>query len=93
MVTRLDHKAPINVSVGTTSTIVLATNKDRKYALIANDGGEKAYLGMATTALFGKGIPIAPGGNYEIDVDNLETDVITAIVASGTTTLSIQEAN
>ena len=85
------HTAP---SIGTTSTIALASNAGRLYALLINDSDETIYLKLGATAVANEGIRLnANGGNYEMSkkLGNLYTGVINAICASGGKKLLILE--
>ena len=85
------HTAP---SIGTTSTIALASNAGRLYALLINDSDETIYLKLGVAAVANEGIRLnANGGNYEMSkkLGNLYTGVISAICASGGKKLLILE--
>ena len=82
-----------NVSVGSTSTLVLAHNTGRKYALLVNDSDEPIYLGLGTAAVMNKGIRInASGGAIEIDGPEPFRGVIYGICTSGSKNITIFEA-
>ena len=81
-----------NVTVGNTSTTVLAANSDRKAAIFINDSDETIYLARGSTAAMNQGIRLnANGGSFEINATNLYTGVVTAICASGGKNLCIEE--
>jgi hypothetical protein len=74
------------VSVTTATTVVLAKNLKRTYALIQNDTAAAIYLGIGQAAILNKGIRLnANGGSYEMSMalNNLSTDAVNAI-GSGT---------
>ncbi len=79
-------QASVETSVSVTaSTLVLAANKRRKYALITcPTGGGALSLGFGKAAVAGKGVTVPAGGAYEIDSDNLWTGEIYAIASAGT---------
>lgn len=80
------------VSVGSSSTQVLAANDDRVYAAIVNDSDEDVYLARGQTAVMNQGIRInSGGGSYEITELNPWTGVVNAISASGSKTVTVQE--
>lgn len=88
-----------SVSVGTTSTQVLAppTGNSYKFVAVGNVGGNIAYLkftGDSDAVTTSNGIPLPPGGSFVCDQDRereLFDSGLTAIAASGaTTTLSVQ---
>lgn len=83
---------PSNYVVTTTSGTALAANANRKDAVLVNYGSVGCFLARGATAAVGQGIYLAPGGgSYNIDANNLYKGIITAITASGTTTLAISE--
>lgn len=85
---------PAGITVTTTSTLLLAANANRKYALIQNDGPVAVYINLAGTAIVGRGIRLAPnGGAYEMSAlwGNLSIGNINGIVASGTSTTMATE--
>jgi hypothetical protein len=59
----------------------LPANPDRVYAIFVNSSSEEItlILGDTTAAAVGKGIPLIPGANYEINKSNLYTGKISAI--------------
>lgn len=87
-----------SVSVGTTAVQVLSapSGSSYKFVAIGNNGSATAYLKMtpdatAVTAL--NGIPLAAGQVLICDQDaqkELFDAGVTAVVASGSTTLSVQ---
>jgi hypothetical protein len=87
-----------SVSVGTSSTSVLppATGYAYKFVAIGNNGSTTAYLKLtpdATAVTASNGIPLAAGQVLICDQDaqkELFDAGVTAVVASGSTTLSVQ---
>jgi len=66
--------------ITTTSSIVLATDTNRKYARFQNDSDTTIYLAHGTTATVNKGIRLnANGGEYEINLNNRYTGAISAV--------------
>jgi len=60
------------VNVTTSSTTILSTNNDRRYALIVNDSDTTIYLALGGAAVLNQGIQLnANGGSYEINWTNL----------------------
>lgn len=79
-----------SVTVGNTSTLVLADRPQREHAVITNDSDEKIYLSFGEAAVIGSGVPLAPnGGSYTTDYTALWTREVYAICASGGRSLSI----
>jgi hypothetical protein len=87
-------QAKTKVTVGATSTTILALNRDRTHAWIQWDdtNTEKLYIGLGVPAVQDKGIYIAPGGHYEIGPHNMHTGAIYGICTSGAQTARITEA-
>lgn len=87
-----------SVSVGTTSTQVLqaTTGSPYKFVAIGNNGAATAYLKMTADAepvTASNGIPLAAGAVIICDQDSqkeLFDGGVSAIVGSGSTTLSVQ---
>src|SRR3990167_8587381 len=63
------------VTVGSTSTTVLASNASRKEAIIVNDSNEVIYLKFGATAASNSGIRLNPSGGSLIE--NVYTGIIT----------------
>lgn len=84
------HTAPV---IGAATTLALAANADRLYACLFNDGTENIYLGLGVAAVMNIGVPIVPGGSYEMsrELGNLYTGVINGICASGGMVLCVTE--
>lgn len=77
------------VSVGATSTTVLASNSSRKAAIIVNDSDEVVYLKYGTGATSNSGIRLnASGGLVR---EEMYTGIITGICASGSKTVTVTE--
>lgn len=74
------------VTVGNSSTSVLASDTSRLYAMFINDSNEDMYMYLGAAASLNKGIRLkASGGSYEMSnaIGNLYTGAIYAICASG----------
>lgn len=68
------------VIVGTVSTVLLAANTSRKYALITNNSGATLYINYGTAAVLNEGMRLnSNGGNFEINWSNLCRDQIRGI--------------
>lgn len=81
---------PDGVTVGVTSTTVLAANENRNFAAFVNDSDETMYLALGAAAVLHKGIRMnASGGSYEINATNMFTGVVYAICASGSKKLTL----
>lgn len=77
--------------VTTTSSVVLAANANRKYAILFNNSGTQIFLKLGTTAVNNQGIRLGPNVGYEITRSNLWLGSIEAVVASGSQNLDIFE--
>lgn len=76
--------APASVTVGVASTEIIAAEPTRRYAIIVNDSNEDMYLGIGAAAVMNAGIRLnKKGGAYEVNADNLTTQAINGITASG----------
>ena len=76
----------------TTTSSVIAPASNRQAMAIVNTGSVPCYLSLSGVATSGKGIYLAAsGGFYNIDLTNRYRGAISAITASGTTTLSMSE--
>ncbi len=84
------HTAPV---IAAATTLALAANANRDYALFANDGDETIYLGIGVAAVMNIGVPILSGGSYEMSrqIGNLDVRVVNAICASGGQVLAVTE--
>lgn len=83
---------PDNVSVGVTTTEILAVNSARKYAIIVNDSDETIYLAFGAAAVMHKGIRInANGGSYEFEGDKPFRGAVNGICATGSKNVCISE--
>lgn len=80
------------VSVGTSTTQVLASNANRLYAAIVNDSDNEIYLALGASAVLSRGILLNPnGGSFEITSVNPFTGVINAICAVAAQVLTVVE--
>lgn len=80
------------LSITTSSGLVLATSSTRQYVAIVNDGSNVVYLSLNNDvgAVVSSGIRLnASGGSYEINQDNLYTGAIRAIATGGTSIITI----
>jgi len=84
-----------SVTVGATSTALVAANTARKYLCISNTSNELVYIHLGATAVQGKGIMLGIEGEandrYEITINNLYKGAISAICASGSKVVATEE--
>jgi len=89
----LTYSVPANVSVGSSTTVILAANAARKYLAIVNDSDEAIYLAFGAAAVMNRGIRLnANGGCFEAIGANLTQQAINGICATGTKNITVQEA-
>lgn len=82
-----------SVTVGTSSTAVLAANTDRKILILVNASDEAIYISLSSTAVQGDGIYLSPsGGALTLDLQGMYTGAVSAICASGSKELTVMEA-
>ena len=85
---------PANKSIDAVSTLVLAEDGDRKYAIFFNDSNEVIYLGIGHPAELNKGPRLnAEGGFYELlrgTGGNFSMEEVNGISPSGGKNLTIQ---
>lgn len=78
----------LNVSIGTSSTQVLAANSNRKLLILVNDSDENIYVSLGGTATLNNGIRLnANGGSFVLD-NPIYKGVVNAISSSGSKTLA-----
>ena len=80
------------IAAGT--TLALAANANREYAMFINDSNEVIYMKVGVVAVQNEGIRLnASGGSYEMNrqIGNLDTRVVNAICASGGKELLVTE--
>jgi len=85
------HSQP---TVGATTTLAVAANADRLYALLINNSDEVIYLKIGVAAVLNQGIRLnANGGSYELSkrLGNLTFGAINAICTSGSKVLLVTE--
>ena len=82
------------VSVGNTTTEIVAANANRAFILIANTSTTDVFVGIDVDATLSKGILLGRnGGTMVMDAAGLSTGAINGIVSSGTGTIVFQEFN
>lgn len=54
-----------NTTVGTSSTVALAANKDRGYLIVQNNGSSTCLISFGTAISGSEGLHIEAGQNYE----------------------------
>ena len=90
------YAAPASASVGTTTSVVIAENAQRRSLHLINDSSALVYIGIGSAAVMNKGMRIeVSGGVLKFGGETglpLTTQAINGIVASGTSVVLVQEA-
>lgn len=86
------HSVPAVGTATTSSSVLLAANKARRYACLVNNGAVDVFLALGVPAENTKGITLkAGGGSYEMNASNLCPLAIHGITGSSTASVSILE--
>lgn len=81
------------VTVGNTTTEILAANSGRKYAVLINDSAEEIYVSLGTDAVLNKGIRLnRRGGTFTISGFRPYRGAINGICSSGGMNMCVMEA-
>ena len=82
------------VSVGNTTTLVLAANGNRQYASFKNVSDTQISLKVGAAAVVEDAIVLESGESYEMSeaIGNLVTGAVNGITASGTKVMAVYEA-
>lgn len=89
--TDLTSNSPIAVSIGTSSTVVIAANSNRKGLILTNNSSAKIYLGLSNTAVLGSGVLLLPGGSFTMDEFCFDSGAVSAIASVAASSLTVQE--
>lgn len=82
------------VDVGSSSTLVLASNSSRRFLFLVNDSDENIYVSLGSAAVVNEGILLtAGGGALTLDIAAMWLGEINAICASGSKNLTISEGS
>jgi len=80
------------VTVGNTTTAILAAEPSRMHVVIVNDSDEAVYLAFGADAVLNSGVRLnASGGSYEMNPDNLYAGAINGICTSGQKVVTVVE--
>jgi hypothetical protein len=82
------------VSVGNTTTTLVAANANRRSLILVNDSNEDIYVARGAAAVLNEGIRLnAGGGTYEHDSkkSGAPVEAFNGICASGTKNMTVQE--
>ena len=79
------------IAIGTSSVDVIPNSIGGDGMILHNSGSVQLWIGIGTNAVAGRGFPLAPGQTVGIsDLSPALNQRISAIVASGSTTISFQ---
>lgn len=81
-------------SASNSTAAMLASNANRKYALLQNDGAVDVYIKIGAAGVANQGIRLTPnGGSFEMSMamGNLATGAINGITVSGSATVLVCE--
>ncbi len=83
---------PDSVTIGATSTTVMAAKSGRLYATLTNNSDEDMWISLGSAAVLNKGIKLMPNQSFEINGFKLFRGAVYAICASGSKSMAIFEA-
>lgn len=83
---------PDAVTIGATSTTVMAANSGRLYAVLTNNSNEDMWVSLGAAAVLNKGIKLMPNQSFEINGFKLFRGAVYAICTSGSKSMAIFEA-
>jgi len=87
---RLQDLTPTSITVGATSTLVLAAGDDYEEITLVNDSDETIYISVGTAAIMNKGIRLNANGGFKVwDYPQIPTEIIYAICTSGSKNLTL----
>lgn len=89
--TNLNASAPTAVSVGTSSTAVLALNATRQGLVLVNTSNGIISIAFGTTAVLNSGITLLPYGVFCMDEYSCGIDAVNAIASVAASNLAVQE--
>lgn len=89
--TNLNASAPTAVSVGTSSTAVLALNATRQGLVLVNTSNGIISIAFGTAAVLNSGITLLPYGVFCMDEYSCGIDAVNAIASVAASNLAVQE--
>ncbi len=84
-----DKTVESGATVTTTSSVIAAADPFLKDRYIVNSGATACFLSRSGTAVVNQGIYLPAGAAYPINATNPYKDAVSAITASGTTTVTV----
>lgn len=87
----LNPSAPTFVTVGLTSTQVLAANASRTSVRLVNTSTNNISLGFGAPAVLNSGMTLFPQGVYNMDEYDFYRGAINAIASGASSNLAVQE--
>lgn len=83
--------SPTGVSVGATTTPVLAANPNRTGLTLVNTSPNTISIAFGNAAVLNSGITLVPNGMFVMDEFTFTTQAVNAIASLGSSNLSVQE--
>lgn len=84
-------KTNTNISVGSSTTAVLAANDRRRSVIIVNDASEAIYLAIGASAVLNRGIRLSSSGGVYQCFRDCPKEAINAISTSGSQNVTVYE--
>ena len=90
---RVNSATSTAVTVGNTSTSVLAANPDRKAVVLVNDSDTDIYVELSASATINEGVRLnAGGGSFRMDLSTgIYLGAISAIASAGSKNMTVIE--
>lgn len=89
-----DSMVNTKVDIGSSSTLVLASNSSRRFLFLVNDSDENIYVSLGSAAVLNEGILLtAGGGALTLDIAAMWLGEIYAICLSGSKNLTVSEGS
>lgn len=86
------QSTPKQVTVTTSTTVLLAANASRRYAHFINNSASPVFMQYGSSAVANQGIKLNMGAIWSIDTAALWTGSVNAVVASGSVSIDVFEA-
>lgn len=87
----LGQSTPKTVTVGLTSTLLLAASPNRVFAKVINNSSQRIYIQYGIAAVMGRGQPLSPGNTLTVSADELWLGQINAITITASVDIDVIE--
>lgn len=87
----LTGASPTAVSIGTSSSVAVTANSNRKGLILVNTSSNNISLAFGTAAVLNSGITLTPNGSFNMDSFSYTTQEVRAIASAASSNLAIQE--